>query len=124
MTTAAKVGITGIDASYYITKDLGKSTAFYTSLFGSEPTLHVPQTVSEWTFDSDDTSFGLYQPEDTSEWYPSGGILFHVDDLKAARAASESLGASFDEHQEETPMCYMAFGTDPEGNHFILHQRK
>ncbi len=123
MTTAAKVGITGIDASYYTTKDLARSTAFYSSLFGTEPSMHIPQTVSEWTFSGGET-FGLYQPQDASEWNPSGGILFHVGDLQAARAASEALGARFESHPEETPMCFMAFGQDPEGNNFILHQRK
>ena len=28
------------------------------------------------------------------------------------------------EEIEETPICYMAFGTDSEGNGFILRQRK
>lgn len=124
MTTAAKVGITGIDASYYLTKDLNKSTAFYTGLFGAEPSMHVPNMVTEWTFGKDGTTFGLYQPEDASNWRISGGLLFHVDDIKAAKAAAESVGASFDDHVEETPMCFMAFGSDPEGNNFILHQGK
>ena len=123
MTTAATAGITGIDASYYFTKDLGRSTAFYSSLFGAEPSLHIPQTVSEWTFAGGET-FGLYQPQDPSEWRQGGGILFHVNDLASAKAASEALGARFESHPEETPMCYMAFGQDPEGNNFILHQRK
>jgi predicted enzyme related to lactoylglutathione lyase len=124
MTTAAKVGITGIDASYYLTKDLGKATGFYTALFGFEPTLHVPDMVSEWTFDKDGTTFGLYQPHDMSDWHISGGLLFHVDDIKASRTAAQALGSKFDEHEEETPGCFMAFGTDPEGNNFILHQIK
>jgi predicted enzyme related to lactoylglutathione lyase len=124
MTTAAKVGITGIDASYYLTKDLGKATAFYTALFGSEPTMHVPDTVSEWTFGKDGTTFGLYQPHDTSDWHPSGGVIFHVDDLTKSKAAAQTVGSTFDDHVEETPMCYMAFGSDPEGNNFILHQVK
>jgi len=123
MTTAAKVGISGIDASYYMTKNLASATAFYNSLFGAEPSMHVPETVSEWSF-SDGTTFGLYQPQDAEGWYAGGGILFHVDDLNAAKAASEALGATFDEHPEETPMCFMAFGEDPEGNRFILHQPK
>lgn len=122
MTTAAKVGITGIDASYYLTKNLDNSTKFYTALLGFEPTMHVPQTVSEWTFAGGET-FGLYQPQD-GDWHPSGGILFHVDDIKSSVEASKSIGATFDEHQEETPMCSMAFGQDPEGNNFIIHQYK
>lgn len=123
MATAAKVGITGIDASYYLTKDLEKATAFYSNLLGFEASMHIPQMVSEWTFGSGET-FGLYQPHDQGDWHPSGGILFHVGDIKAARAASASLGATFQEHEEETPMCFMAFATDPEGNSFILHQVK
>ena len=123
MTTAAKVGITGIDASYYYTKDLGRSTTFYSSLFGAEPSMHIPQMVSEWTFGGGET-FGLYQPQDPAEWREGGGILFNVGDLSSAKAASEALGARFEAHPEETPMCYMAFGQDPEGNNFILHQRK
>ena len=123
MATAAKVGITGIDASYYLTKDLARSTDFYSALFEAQPSMHVPQTVSEWTFAGGET-FGLYQPEDANQWHPSGGVLFHVDDLAAAKEASERLGARFEEHQEETPMCFMGFGEDPEGNSFILHQKK
>jgi predicted enzyme related to lactoylglutathione lyase len=124
MTTAAKVGITGIDASYYLTKDLNKATAFYTGLFGTEPTMHVPNTVSEWTFDKDGTTFGLYQPEDAANWRPSGGLLFHVDNIKASKDAAVTVGSTFEDHVEDTPGCYMAFGTDPEGNTFILHQYK
>lgn len=123
MTTAAQVGITGIDASYYMTKDLGSSTRFYTTLFGFDPTMHVPDTVSEWTLENDAT-FGLYQPQDRNEWRPGGGILFHVADLDRAVEAAKTLGAKFDEHKEDTPMCRMAFGQDPEGSFFILHQHK
>ena len=123
MTTATKVGITGIDASYYFTKDLASETKFYSSLFGFEPTLEVPETVSEWSFSGGET-FGLYQPQDAGDWHPSGGVLFHVDDLDAAKTAGQALGASFEEHVEESPNCRMAFGKDPEGNNFILHQHK
>ena len=123
MTTTATVGITGIDASYYITKDLGAATAFYTKLFAAEPSMAVPNMVTEWTFAGGET-FGLYQPEDTSEWHPSGGLLFRVPEIKAAVEAAKALGAKFDEHVEETPMCHMAFGEDPEGNRFILHTPK
>ena len=123
MATAAKVGITGIDASYYLTKDLGKSTAFYSALFGMEPSMHIPNMVTEWTFKGGET-FGLYQPEDASNWSPHGGLLFRVEDFKAGVEAAKSLGAKFDDHEEETPMCFMAFGEDPEGNSFIIHKPK
>ncbi|HTX60134.1 MAG TPA: VOC family protein [Verrucomicrobiae bacterium] len=123
MTTTAAVGITGIDATYYRTKDLIGSTAFYTKFFGAEPTMHIPNTVSEWTFGGGE-AFGLYQPPEAGDWRPGGGLLFHVKDFRGAVEAAKALGATFDERQEETPMCYMAFGTDPEGNTFILHKPK
>jgi predicted enzyme related to lactoylglutathione lyase len=122
MTTAATVGITGIDAIYYLVKDLEKATAFYTRLLGVEPTMHAPKMVSEWTFAGGET-FGIYQPEKESDWHPSGGILFHVADIAASIEASKALGVTF-AGTEDTPMCHMAFGDDPEGNHFILHQLK
>jgi len=123
MTTAAKVGITGIDASYYLTKDLGAATSFYSNLLGFEPSMHIPSMVSEWTFPSGET-FGVYQPQDGGEWRKSGGILFKVADFKASVNACKAMGVKFDEHEEETPMCFMAFGEDPEGNSFIIHQHK
>jgi|SRR5579862_5156845 len=123
MTTAAKIGITGIDASYYLTKDLNAATKWYSSFFGAEPSMHVPEMVSEWTL-SDDATFGLYQPHDKNDWHPGGGLLFHVDDLDGGIEAAKSIGAKFEEHVEDTPMCRMAFGEDPEGNNFILHQHK
>ena len=124
MTTAAKTGITGIDASYYMTKDLGKATSFYSALFAFEPTMHIPNMVSEWTFEANDSTFGLYQPQNADDWRPGGGLLFGVPDIQAAVDAAKAAGAKFDEHVEDTPVCYMAFGQDPEGSYFILHQLK
>ncbi|MBV8489746.1 MAG: hypothetical protein JO199_04375, partial [Candidatus Eremiobacteraeota bacterium] len=92
MTTAAKVGITGIDASYYMTKDLTKATSFYNGLFGFEPSMHIPQMVSEWTFEKDGTTFGLYQPQDAGDWHPGGGLLFNVPEIHAAVDAAKALG--------------------------------
>jgi len=123
MTTAAKTGITGVDATYYLTKDLGAATTFYSNLLGFDATMHIPSTVSEWTFPSGET-FGVYQPEEASNFRPGGGVLFHVADFNASLAACKAMGVPFDDHPAETPMCLMAFGQDPDGNNFILHQPK
>jgi predicted enzyme related to lactoylglutathione lyase len=123
MTTAAQVGITGIDAAYYLTKDLNAATTFYSTLLGFEPTMHAPDTVSEWTFKSGE-SFGIYQPQNAADWHPSGGVLFAVTDFEASIAACKAIGVKFEDHPMETPMCHMAFGEDPEGNTFIIHKQK
>jgi predicted enzyme related to lactoylglutathione lyase len=120
-TTAHKVS--GIDASYYYVKDLARATKFYTELLGADPTLTVPGMVSEWTFPNGE-SFGLYKGD--SEFRPSGGIMFVVEDVPAAVKSHMGRGVKFhgEGHIEETPVCHMAFGEDTEGNGFMLHKRK
>ncbi len=112
--------VNGIDASYYWAKDLDRATAFYSKLLGATPTVTVPGVFSEWTF-ADDTSFGLYKGE---EFKASDGVMFAVNDVRAAVAEATSSGITVGEHIEDTPVCFMAFGSDTEGNGFILHQRK
>jgi predicted enzyme related to lactoylglutathione lyase len=123
--TTATLSVHGIDASYYMTKDLATATTFYNDLLGLEPTLHFPGTVTEYTFPGGET-FGLYQPSDAETFYTSGGVMFAVDDVAAFVHAAAARGVTFDGGGEvsDTPMCHMAFGTDPEGNHFIVHKRK
>jgi predicted enzyme related to lactoylglutathione lyase len=112
--------VNGIDASYYWAKDLDRATAFYAKLLGVEPTMAMPGMFTEWTF-ADDTSFGLYKGE---EFKASDGVMFNVSDVHAAIADAKSSGIAISDHVEDTPVCFMAFGSDTEGNGFILHQRK
>ena len=50
--------------------------------------------------------------------------LFAVPDVAEAVAELKARGVPFHGAIEDTPVCHMAFGTDPEGNGFILHMRK
>jgi len=122
--TTATLQARGIDASYYMTKDLAKATAYYSELLGIEPSMHVPGVVTEYTFPGGET-FGIYQPGGDG-FYTSGGVMFAVDDVAAFVAAASARGVAFDDggNVSEQPTCQMAFGTDPEGNHFIIHKRK
>jgi len=117
------MNITGIDASYYIVKDIDATTKFYTQLFGEEPAMRQGP-VSEWTF-ADGTTFGLYASEQ-AEVGTSGNALFAVPDVAAAVAKAKADGVKFGEDGAitDTPVCHMAFGEDNEGNQFILHMRK
>jgi predicted enzyme related to lactoylglutathione lyase len=116
--------VSGVDATYYTTKDLTKGTAFYTDLIGSPPTMHFPNMISEWTFAGGET-FGLYGGAGVEETFtPSGGVMFAVGDVPAAVAELKGKGVTLHGDIEETPVCHMAFGSDPDGNGFILHKRK
>lgn len=118
---ASPTTVTGIDASYYLAKDLTRATAFYKDALGLTPTLEMPDFVTEFTFPGGET-FGLYK---TAEFSPSGGVMFAVADVKATMEQLKSRGVKFDEDEiTDTPGCFMAFAEDSEGNHFIIHQRK
>jgi predicted enzyme related to lactoylglutathione lyase len=123
MATASKTMVRAIDATFYTVKDLAGATKFYTQVIGFEPTLGVPDFVSEWTFSGGET-FGLYK---SPEGKASGsGVMFQVDDVKTAVDACKAMGVKFDDEGEieDTPVCHMAFASDPEGNRFIIHRRK
>ena len=118
---ASPTTITGMDATYYLCKDLVRASNFYKDVLGLTPTLEVPDFVTEFTFPSGET-FGLYKPE---QFEPSGGVLFHVGDIKATVEKLKGKGVKFDEEEmTETPVCFMAFAKDSEGNSFIIHQTK
>lgn len=125
METTTAVRVTGIDATYYTVQDLSGCTEFYSKVLGSEPSVTAPDFFAEWTFD-DGSSFGLYKSEQKDE-ARSGSAMFRVDDV--ARAAAQlkelnALRAHGDEDYGDFPTCFMAFGSDPEGNQFIIHKRK
>jgi predicted enzyme related to lactoylglutathione lyase len=118
--TASKV--TGVDASYYYVQDYARAVAFYTKLLGAAPTQSYEGMFAEWTF-GDDTSFGIYK-SDRPGFQPSGSVMFAVADVPAALADAKALGVEVEEHVEETPVCFMGFAVDTEGNRLILHKRK
>ena len=124
MATAGAIKVNGYDAAYYYVKDLDRATRFYNDLLQMKPTSSFPGMAVEYTFPTGET-FGLYKPHD-EDWQACHGILFAVDDIKAAVDEFKSKGVQFDQdgNAEETPVCFMAFGTDSEGNRFVIHQRK
>jgi predicted enzyme related to lactoylglutathione lyase len=119
--TESPTTVTGIDATYYLAKDLARATGFYKDMLGLIPTMETPDFVTEFTFAGGET-FGLYK---AGEFTPSGGVMFAVGDVKATMEQLKSRGVTFDEDEiTDTPGCYMAFARDTEGNTFIIHQRK
>jgi predicted enzyme related to lactoylglutathione lyase len=114
--------INGIDAVYYSVHDLDRARSFYRDLIGSPPTVNGADSFCEWTL-ANGESFGLIKG---THYRPGNGVLFNVDDVKASVAELQARGVAFDDDGdiEETPVCYMAFDKDSEGNDFILHQRK
>ncbi len=120
MSTTATTVITGTDMSGFLVKDPAKAIAFYRDVLGIAPTdIDEEGRGAEFTL-ADGTTFGVWRPEDGE----SGGfIMFSVDDIDAAVKELRARGVQLPDALE-TPVCHMTFGQDPEGNGFIIHQRK
>jgi catechol 2,3-dioxygenase-like lactoylglutathione lyase family enzyme len=116
--------ITGIDITTYLVQDVERAKRFYRDTLGLPLSDEYGSQGAEFEL-ADGSSFGLWKMTDGS-FHPSGGVMFAVADLAAAVPEFKKRGVTFEEDGaiEESPVCYMAFGKDTEGNSFILHQRK
>ncbi len=115
-----KSTITGIDLVGTSTNDPARAIAFYRDILGMEPTeLDDQGRGAEFTL-SDGSTFGVWNPGDGT----SGAmIMFAVADAGEAVKQIRERGAQLSDPME-TPVCFMSFGTDPDGNAFVIHQRK
>jgi predicted enzyme related to lactoylglutathione lyase len=72
---------------------------------------------------ADGTTFALAKlPGDT--WYPTGGAMFAVPDVAEATKRLREAGVAIHGDVTDSPVCYMTWCDDTEGNNFALHQRK
>ena len=124
MAVAQTSPIKGIDITTYLAQDAERAKSFYRDVLGLEVTAEYGAQGAEFTL-GDGTTFGIWKMSDGS-FRPGGGVMFAVDDLRSAVELYKSRGVAFDDDGaiEDNPVCFMAFGTDTEGNSFILHQRK
>jgi predicted enzyme related to lactoylglutathione lyase len=106
----------------YSVRDVPAARQFYRDVVGLTPGDSVGDHWVE--FDVGDTSFGIGNGE--SLGIPPGSSFsatFEVEDVAAERRRLIDLGVKVTE-LNETPVCFSAFVTDPEGNRFGIHQRK
>lgn len=112
--------IKGIDIAAYLVRDPKAQITFYRDVLGMKPTEIDDQgRGAEFTL-ADGSTFGVWKPEGGET---GGAIMFAVDDAKAAVEHYRARGLQLSDIME-SPVCFMAFGADPEGNSIIIHQRK
>jgi len=112
--------VTGIDIAGFLVKDPAKAIAFYRDVLGMKPTA-IDEEGRGAEFElADGSTFGVWKPEGDH-----GGTfaMLAVKDIRRAIAEYRSKGLEISE-PDETPVCFMAFARDPEGNGLIVHQRK
>lgn len=116
----------GMDAVYYMTKDLQRARKFYENMLGLRPTFDMAGdgggSFVEYEL-PDGSTFGLIHIPG-APWRESGGAMFAVADVKATLAKVKDAGAQVIFDYMELQPCEMAWVTDTEGNGFALHHRK
>jgi predicted enzyme related to lactoylglutathione lyase len=126
MTITSKVSAPrGIDAVYYLIKDVARARRFYEEALGFRPS-HVAEDGewqgAEYELPTGQT-FGVGKSEQ-APWRPSGGMMLSVDDVAEAALRVSEAGGKVVMGPIETPVCFMAWCEDTEGNTFSLHHRK
>jgi predicted enzyme related to lactoylglutathione lyase len=112
--------IIGLDIMAFQTQNPQRLVEFYRDVLGLQPTeVDEEGRGAEFTL-ADGSTFGVWKPDDGDS---SPAIMFAVPDIKAAVAEFRARGAALSDHIE-TGVCYMSFGEDPDGNAFVIHQRK
>src|ERR1700722_10732123 len=106
----------------YSVRDVPKAIAFYRDVIGLKPGLSFGDHWAE--FDVGSTTFGIGNGEPLGITPgTSFAATFEVDDVAAERERLLKAGIPItDVH--ESPVCWSAFVTDPEGNRFGIHQLK
>jgi len=125
ITTAAGTKILGVDIFGPATRDAKRLLAFYQDVLGLTPTnVDEFENGSGAEFElADGTTFGVWQPPESPKSGAGYTALFAVKDINAAIALFRSRGAKLAD-PFETPVCFLSFGEDPDGNEFGIHQRK
>jgi predicted enzyme related to lactoylglutathione lyase len=111
--------IVGIDLVGCTVPDVPRALAFYRDTLGMVPNL-VHEQGAEFILPNG-TTLGIWNPDGTSP--ASYSMQFAVKDIHAAVGELRSRGLQVSEPMESS-VCHMAFAKDPDGNAFILHQRK
>jgi predicted enzyme related to lactoylglutathione lyase len=115
-----RASITGIDIAVYHTRDAARSIAFYRDVLGIQPSdVDAQGRGAEFAL-ADGSTLGVWN---TGQGDAGGIMMFAVGDIGAALTRFRGNGASIGDPME-TDVCFMAVGNDPDGNRFIIHQRK
>jgi len=113
--------ISGIDLHAYLVKDPARAITFWRDTMGLVPSWQGEQGA-EFEL-PDGATFGVWKMDDGS-WQAGNGVMFAVPNVHEAVTEFRRKGVTIDDHIEESPVCFMAFAQDSEGNSFVLHQRK
>lgn len=117
-----KQTIIGIDLAGCLVRDPERAIAFYRDVLDMTPTeTNAEGRGAEFTL-ADGSTFGVWRAEE-GQAVGGGAVMFAVENAQDAVARLRERGAALSD-PVETPVCFISFGQDPDGNTVMIHQRK
>lgn len=120
------IGITEIAFSCYPVTDMARARGFYEGVLGLTPTLVVGQPGGMQFTEYDIAQGTLALGAGAPDWRPRPdgcSVALEVEDFDAAVAHLNAHGVKFKTEPITTPVCRMAFVSDPDGNTLCIHKR-
>ena len=118
--------VTEIAFSCYPVMDMARARKFYEGVLGLKPTMVVGETGGmQWTeydIGPGTLSLGAGVPD----WKPRSdgcSVGLEVEDFDAAIAHLRASHVKFRTEPFPTPVCRMAFISDPDGNTICIHKQ-
>jgi predicted enzyme related to lactoylglutathione lyase len=115
----------GLDAVYYMVKDLARARKFYEDGLGFKATF--VNDSGEWQGVEYELptgqTFGLGKSNSTP-WRECGGAMIAVDNVEEHTNRVTEFGGKIHMGPTESPVCVISWCEDTEGNTFALHHRK
>jgi catechol 2,3-dioxygenase-like lactoylglutathione lyase family enzyme len=110
----------------YPVTDLRRARSFYERTLGLAVSRLFGEDVTGWVeydLGANTLAIGNVSPD----WKPSSGggsVALEVEDMSAAVSQLKADGYPPFLGPLETPVCYLAVVSDPDGNSITIHQRK
>lgn len=114
----------GFDFVIIQTRDMMRLRAFYEALLDLRASVEYQEFYVEYDL-PDGNTFAIGRDPSATEFMPTGGIVFGVDDAAALGKRVVELGGTYVKRfgSGEPGACFSEWCTDPDGNVFGLHQR-
>ena len=106
----------------YRVTDMARAQKFYEGLLGLTQTTNYRDAWVEYEIGGGTFALQTMSPEP-----PSGQratVAFEVDDFEGTVASLKAADVPFTMEAMESPVCWTAIVTDPDGNSIAVHKRK
>ncbi len=116
--------VTEIAFTCYPVTDVARSRAFYEGILGLTPAMVSESEGGTWV--EYEIGAGAFAIGKMEGWPPSpagASVAFEMDDFDGAIAELKAAGVPFKMEPFPTPVCQMAFVTDPDGSSVCIHKR-